>query len=130
MDSILEIYKLLDWNNNQETQSKGIFFASQINNLSLLIQPCLERYNKNIWENCALVLTQKTNDELSPYLLQLLEWIQDLNWPGAMTIYERLRYFDNRTFLDDAIDTSLIRSKVTGDVVWQQNLLSLQEEID
>lgn len=130
MDSILQIYKLVDWKNNQETQNDGILLASQINNLSLLIQPCHERFNKNIWDNCALVLAQKTDDELNPYLLQLLEWIQDLNWPGATIIHERLQSFDNCTFLKEAIKSSLIRSQVTGDVIWQHNLLEIQEGID
>lgn len=129
MKTITEIYKLLDWNNKQEIQCEGIFLASHINNLSLLIQPCSEEYNKNIWENCALVLIQKTDDELSPYLLQLLEWIQDLNWPGALTINDRLQHFSNKTFLANQINTSLISSENIGDVVWRQNLISLQEKL-
>ena len=129
MNSILHIYELLDWNSSQEMQEKGILLASQVKELSLLLQPCFEKYNKNIWENCAIVVSQKTDDVLIPYLLQLLEWVQDLNWPGAIIIYNRLLTFNNHICLNEAINSSLIRAQTVGDAIWQETLLSIRERI-
>ena len=50
--------------------------------------------------NCVLTPTypisknlKKTDEQLEPYLCELLEWIQDINWPGAMLILGRLKHF-------------------------------------
>lgn len=48
---------------------------------------------KSAWDNCAKVLCKKTDEQLEPYLCGLLEWIQDINWPGAMLILGRLKHF-------------------------------------
>ncbi|MBQ9119946.1 MAG: DivIVA domain-containing protein, partial [Lachnospiraceae bacterium] len=47
----------------------------------------------------ALILAEKSDEELSPHLIQLMEWLQDLNWPGAVCIQDRLKAFSkNRLF--------------------------------
>ena len=45
------------------------------------------------WECCAQVLCKKSDMVLEPYLSGPLEWLQDLNWPGALIILERLKIF-------------------------------------
>ncbi len=35
-------------------------------------------------------LDKASNDELAPYLSELLEWVQDINWPVAPIIVQRL----------------------------------------
>ena len=87
MDNIQNIYDLLNWRNNKEKRSEGIRLAKNIKDLSLLITPPAP---PSVWECCADILFEKTDSELEPYLLGLLEWLQDLNWPGAQTILDRL----------------------------------------
>lgn len=46
---------------------------------------------------------------MTPYLIELLEWLQDLNWPEALTIAERLKIFSGEK-LKDAFITCFNRA--------------------
>ena len=48
------------------------------------------------WENCAKVICEKTDKELDTYICEMLEWLRDLNWPGAFLIMERLEKMDSQ----------------------------------
>ncbi len=93
MADIDYIMNLLDWGQSQENQKKGLQMAKQVYSFNAFIQPCNKKYNKNVWDNCAKILTEKSDEELTPYLPQLLEWLEDLNWPGALIILDRLKAF-------------------------------------
>jgi len=104
MNNINEIYKMLNWQSSFDDQQKGIKLARSINDLSLLILPCANGESKGIWENCARALYEIPDDQLEKYLPSLLEWLQDLNWPGALIILDRLKIFSGeklkRPFID------------------------------
>lgn len=117
MENRNSIFDLLDWNESKERQEEGVRLALQINDLSIFIQPCTEKHGKNIWDNCALILSQKTNEELSPYLPKLLEWIQDLNWPGAEQIMERLSRFDPKELVNPFI-SCYTKAVLDEDIMW------------
>lgn len=122
MVDILEILDMIDWSMPAETQSKGIFLASKFENIVPFIQPLTPKHNKNVWENCAAIISQKSDEEIKPYLVELLEWLQDMNWPGAFCILDRLRkYSDNNTILE-AINTCIEKAKENGDDIWNSNL--------
>ncbi len=94
MNEIKQIYDKLNWNNPIETQAEGRALAKKVADLSLLIQPdgAMEA-----WKNCAAVLSEKSDEELAPYLDELLKWLQDINWNGALIISNRLnRFYDVR----------------------------------
>lgn len=104
MKDINEIYNMLKWENSPKIQSEGIKAAKKITNLSLLIQPMT---NMTVWEPCAKILSEKSDEELEPYLSELLEWLQDLNWTGATIIELRLKTFSGKKLklpLEVAID--------------------------
>ena len=88
MVDINKIYEMLNWKNSLEVQLKGISSARDIKDLSFLIKPPAD---PSVWEQCAKILSEKSNEELEPYLEKLFEWIEDLNWPGAYDIYERIK---------------------------------------
>lgn len=88
--AIEEIYKMLNWENPAEIRLIGIKLAREIKNLSLLIMPPAA---PSVWEQCANILAEKSDNELEPFLGNLLEWMQDLNWPGALIIMDRLKVF-------------------------------------
>lgn len=88
-----EIYHMMDCECDIKTQMKGIELAKKCEDLYLFLQPVNDSYSKNIWYNCALVLCSKSDEKLEIYLGQLLEWLQDLTWPGALLILGRLRRF-------------------------------------
>ncbi len=125
MDKNDFIMSLLDWNQSKENQKKGVQAARVIENLDAFIQPCGERYNKNVWENCAVILAERDDKALSPYLPKLLEWLADLNWPGAYRIFNRLaRYKETDIFghLHACIEKA-VQEKETQ---WWVTLLELQ----
>lgn len=122
MIGITEILDMIDWSMPAETQSKGISLASRFENIVPFIQPLTPKHNKNVWENCAAIISQKSDEEIKPYLVELLEWLQDMNWPGAFCILDRLRkYSDNNTILE-AINTCIEKAKENGDDIWNSNL--------
>ncbi len=76
MCSINEVFEMLNWNNSEEIQQKGIEEASKIKYISILFQPV---ENKEIWENCAKVIAKKNDEILSTYMIMLFEWLKDAN---------------------------------------------------
>ncbi|MBE6642524.1 MAG: DUF5071 domain-containing protein [Ruminococcaceae bacterium] len=101
MISINEIYKMMDWKNSPDIISKGINLAKEIDDLSLLIMPSA---SVSVWEYCADILYEKEDLLLEPYLPSLLEWLEDLNWPGAMVIAKRLMVFSGKKLKQPFID--------------------------
>ena len=114
-----QIFDMLSWNNNEEIQRQGIQEAKKIKHLSVLFQPI---ESKSIWENCAKVLVSKEDQELDFYLLPMFQWLQDMNWPGAELIYERLKRMSVEQ-LETAYKISLSMAESTGDIVWKKILI-------
>ena len=119
---ITEIMDMLDWHMPTEIQSEGISLAKSIETIVPFIQPLTPRHNKNVWENCAVIIAEKSDEELKPYLVELLEWLQDMNWPGALCILNRLQEFSDKDSICDAIDVCIEKAKVCGDEVWEDSL--------
>lgn len=126
MINIDYIMSLLDWNKSATDQAEGIKMAEKIENLNVFLQPCNKNYNKNVWDNCAKILSERTDEELSPYLVELLAWLQDLNWPGALCIFDRLQKYEDKVSYNRALDTCLKYAKAVEDDVWESNLRMLQ----
>ena len=94
-DNINMIYQMLHWKNPEDIQHYGIELAKKLTDLTPLILPIYGR-SQSIWDNCAKALSELSDDRLEKYLPLLLEWLQDLNWPGALTILERLMVFSGQ----------------------------------
>lgn len=128
MVDVTEIMDMLDWHMSPEIQSKGISLARDIEIIIPFIQPLTPKHNKNVWENCAVIVAEKSDEKLKPYLVELLEWLQDMNWPGAFCILDRLqRYSDNKS-LHSAINICIEKAKDCGDEVWESNLYLLLQK--
>ena len=119
------ILKMLDWNNDLETQQEGRRIAREIKCLSVFVQPMDKQFNKNIWENCAIILSEKEDELLTPYLFRLLDWLQDLNWPGACIILERMKSYRDYEMLRMAIEDRIVVADALGEEVWLANLAEL-----
>lgn len=46
---------------------------------------------KDCWANCAKVICARSDKEIIEVALEMFEWLQDLNWLGAMDIVSRLK---------------------------------------
>ena len=119
---------LLDWNNSIEKQEQGIKLAKEVKCINVFLQPGSHYYGKNVWGNCAKILSARSNEELSPYLIELMEWLQDMNWPGAFCILNRLKEMVNEQLFKHSYTICLKCAKALDDEVWESNLKILKAD--
>ena len=129
MYSIDEIMDMLDWNNSFEIQKRGRELSKEIKCINVFVQPLHPEHNKNVWDNCAMILSERSDKELHPYLYQLLDWILDMNWPGAFCIWERLKEYGDMEWFNYVLSDCIKEAKMLGEEQWLSNLLKLQSEI-
>ncbi len=117
--NIDNIFSMLDERNTKDEQAEGIKYAKEIKSLSVFFQPI---EGKVLWHNCAVVIAERGDEELEPYLFGMFEWLQDMNWPGADVIYNRLLKF-KREKIEMTYDACLKEARDRNDVAWQDSLL-------
>lgn len=117
MTDITTIYSMIHWHQPQHIQEEGIRLSKDIP-AKFFIQPIVPEFSKNVWDNCALILSKRSDDELTEHLFSLFEWLQDMNWPGAICIYDRLRVFENQSKLQKHIHDCIKIAEKTNDFVW------------
>ena len=128
MVNIDYIMGLLDWNNSIEKQEQGISLAKEVKCINVFLQPGSYHYGKNVWDNCAKILAARSNEELSPYLIELMAWLQDMNWPGAFCILNRLKKMVNEQLFRHSYAICLKCAKALNDEVWESNLKILKAD--
>jgi hypothetical protein len=82
--------------------------------LHLLLQPM----SKSYWKNAAIVLKKIGYPRVKAIIPELLEWIKDMNWPGAQEIVDLL------ITIDDEIVPYVKKVLKSGDGIWIVWLLS------
>ena len=126
MVDITEIMDMLDWNMSPEIQLEGISLARNIETIIPFIQPLTPKHNKNVWGNCAVIISERSDEEIKPHLPEVLEWLQDMNWPGAFCILDRLKNYSDKNSILSAISICIQKAKDCNDEIWEGNLLTLQ----
>lgn len=113
----------LSWNVSKDLQQKTM--QNIISNKKFpyknLLQP---NGRKDCWENCANILICLDDDNLIDLLPGLLEWLQDLNWPGAKIILERLKKMPIEK-INIALREAKKEAIQTNDQEWMENLEEL-----
>jgi len=122
------IMNLIDWEKSPEDQRAGIELAKQVECINVFLRPCSKKYNKNVWENCAVILADREDSQLLPYLIELFSWLQDLNWPGALCVYERLAQFTDSSSFEHAVSICVKYARAIEDVNWLNTLKALQSQ--
>lgn len=97
---INELFEMLSWNSPEEIQRQGIEEGKKVKYLSVLFQPVED---KSVWENCAKIICERSDQELDSYLFEMFEWLQDMNWPGFFIIYNRIKKMPPRFIVSDYI---------------------------
>ena len=126
MVNITKIMDMLDWHMPSEIQIEGISLARNIETIIPFIQPLTPKHNKNVWENCAVIISERSDEEIKPHLPEVLEWLQDMNWPGAFCILDRLKNYSDKNSILSAISICIQKAKGCNDEIWEGNLLTLQ----
>lgn len=117
----------LDWNQPRDVQEavKAALKLGIGNDLSPLM---MQNLSKAQWENAAEVLASLEPSRLSPYVPRLLEWLRDMNWPGARRIFETVVKTPKHAVIPHlAIAISKAREEADGD--WLDALRALRKEI-
>lgn len=121
----IKIIDRLNWNNDKEdiiaAKKKLDKIPSEL--LHLIVQP-LSKFH---WENSADVIVTIGVERCIPIIGELIIWIQDMNWPGAIKIYNMLKQSEN-PIIDTYIVKSLEIAKKEGDEDWLENINMLIEE--
>lgn len=115
----------LSLNCDAKLQSKSIEILS---NLSLLdIRYIVLPNGKECWDNAAEVIYnimyrnitkgKKLTIEEKESLFSIMEWTEDLNWPGAVTIIHALKLLDT-SLIAQFIENSLIQAINDKDENW------------
>ena len=112
------IFDMLSWESSRDEQEHGIELARHIENISVLIMPI---ESKTVWENCAKVLAEKSDEKLRIYYIDLMKWLKDLNWPGAYVIYDRLTRVGGKSFTG-AYRYCCRLAEQTNDMPWKAAL--------
>lgn len=114
MTDINQVFRMLSWDSDEETQAAGIREAENVEYLSVLFQPI---ESKSVWENCAKVIAGKPDDVLQHYTFRMFEWLQDMNWPGAQIIFDRLLKMP-ADMISHAFQHSLKQAQALADEPW------------
>ena len=84
------ILEMLRWDAPDSVKQRGLELARKVEDIWIFLQP-QENLGKAVWGECARILCEKSDGDLEPYFVPLLQWLQDLNWPGAWDVLGRLR---------------------------------------
>ena len=124
--TIKEILKMMSWCNSEKIQKQGLKLASNIKYLDHFFQPVIDNESKNLWENCAIVLSERTDEELTPWLIQCFAWMQDMNWPGASIILDRLHKFADTENLSREKNKAIKIARILKDNEWLKALYQIK----
>ena len=129
-----EIYELFIWDElytDEEYEArcaKGINEAKKYKYIYPFIQPVIPEKSKWIWEPCAKVVASKTDEELVPYLFLLLEWLKDINWPGAQIIFDRLTEIPF-SILEGNYNLCKRQAEHENDTMWLMALKAFEKQV-
>ena len=118
MTDIDRIMYLIDWNRSPEEQQEGISLAREVTCIKAFFQPVGPGFSKSVWDNCATVICERSDDELKPYISDMILWLEDLNWPGAEKIQQRLIVFQDVFLLATVLDHTVTDLEKLGETRW------------
>lgn len=120
IDSIMD---MLDWNKPLKIQEEGRALAKRIRCINVFLQPGHPGHAKNVWDNCAIVLSERSDQELKPYLYQLFKWLEDMNWPGSEFIYNRLKKYKRDEMFEFVLKECITEAQALAEPIWLDTLL-------
>ena len=118
MTDIDRIMYLIDWNRSPEEQQEGISLAREVTCIKAFFQPVGPGFSKSVWDNCATIICERSDDELKPYISDMILWLEDLNWPGAEKIQQRLIVFQDVFLLATILDHTVSDLEKLGETRW------------
>jgi len=118
MTDIDRIMYLIDWKRSPAEQQEGIALAREVVCINAFFRPISSEYSKSVWDNCAAIICERSDEELLPYLTDMLLWLEDLNWPGAEQIQQRLIEFQDVSVLAVILDSFVAALEKLEETSW------------
>jgi hypothetical protein len=118
----------LNWNKSKSIQQKAINNLSTLDGGYLVLVLPIRILPKDLWENAAIVLKSIGIDKLKSIWIYLFYWLQDINWPGSMIIYDLLRTLP-QSYLKLYIDKAIGIAKILEDDDWVSNIEELFKDL-
>lgn len=112
------ILKDLSWNSTADQIKSGFIAALQETDHQYLLQPT-DHFDS--WENASILFLILGDEEIKPYLADLLNWLQDLNWPGAQRILDRLQRISSE-LLAKPLELAAKSAAESKDETWLSNI--------
>lgn len=103
IDEIMEMLVYRFESDDRKVHEQGIKAASEIKNLMCFMQPIYGEPVFTTWEDCAVIVSLRSDEELKPYIINMILWLEDINQCGALTILDRLTKYKNKKHLEDCI---------------------------
>ncbi len=111
----------------EKTHIQGREMAKSIKSIRAFFQPVNGNSSKRLWEDCALILSERNDDELRCYLREMFEWLKDINWPGAVQIYDRLNGFVRDSFYEKTLLACIEEAIDSHDDLWLDTLEDIRD---
>ena len=118
MSDINEIMKMLDCNNSLEVQQKGIELARNVRCIRAFVKPRDSVYGLNVWKNCAIIISERSDKELRRYFIELMTWLAELLWEAAGIIIERLLKYEDVKELSHDLEKRVNVAKALENDQW------------
>jgi hypothetical protein len=122
-----ELFDMLSWNSDEEVQKKGIALGMGVKCFSVFLQPRGHEHGKDVWENCARILASYPDETLKYCSYGLLQWLRDMNWPGAEIIFQRLLRLMDTKMLSLCLVDCVKQALACDDQPWLGNMSALLE---
>jgi len=124
---IEELMDSLSWEYDDAVQGEAVELlvaSGDRLDLSLLLQ----RGSKSRWQNEARVLVGLGYPRFREVIPSMLEWLQDLNWPGASEIFEALSSVP-KSELARHVSVAALRALAERDAEWLDGLRELVRQV-
>jgi HEAT repeat protein len=125
---INQLLKNLSWNMPEKIQQEAMEELINIldDNIEILIQPLID---KSCWENAAKVIKEIGYPGNKNAIKGLIEWLQDMNWPGAVIASETL-YSIGFHIIYPSIQNAVNYAISEYDIMWLENIRHLIISMD
>ena len=117
----------LDWRRTEEEQiaARKRVGSTVGNDLSPLL---MQNLQKSRWANAAEILAGLETSKIAQFASDLLEWLKDMNWPGAVRIFETLLKLEKHELLPK-LELAIETARRESDEDWLEALLRLQTKM-
>ena len=83
--------------------------------------------DKYEWSTRAKIVCMQSDKALERYVPRMLEWLKDMNWPGAELMYERLEGLEEG-YVDRDIENAMKWAQEDGRRMWLRALWGLKKD--